>query len=369
MVFRPFCTALVSFCALLAASHAAYADITIATVGPMTGQDAALGEQLQRGVEAAIADINARGGVKGEKLKLLIKDDACDPKQAVAVANQLAGEGVVAIIGHMCSGAAIPASRVYHEEGLLLVSPSATNPMLTEQGFDTIFRVCGRDDQQGVVVGDYIVKHLRDKKIAIVHDKTAYGRGIADQVKRTINASGIREVAFEAVTKGERDFSALISKLKQSGVEVIYFGGFDTEGGLMIRQLQDQGMKTLFIGSDGLSTKQFWGIAGNAAEGALMSFGQDPRKNPDASDAVTRLRQSGYDPDGYTLYSYAAVQIIADAMAKSATPDPAQIAKAMHEGTFKTVLGPISFDRKGDISRPDFVMYRWTKGSYAQMDE
>ena len=180
----------------LAVVHPAYADINIAAVGPMTGQDAPTGEQMQRGAEAAVESINASGGVLGQKLHLVIKDDACDPKQAVAVANQLSGADIFAVIGHMCSGSAIPASKNYNEENILMISPSATSPLLTEQKLNNVFRTCGRDDQQGGLVGDYIAKNFAGKSIAIVQDKTAYGQGLADEVKKNLNKYGVTAKAL-----------------------------------------------------------------------------------------------------------------------------------------------------------------------------
>ena len=346
----------------------AYADITIAAVGPTTGQDAPTGEQMQRGAEAAVEAINAAGGVLGEKLKLVIKDDACDPKQAVAVANQLAGAGIFAVIGHMCSASAIPASKIYAEENILMISPSATSPALTEQGLGNVFRTCGRDDQQGSVVGDYIFKNYPGKKVALVHDKTTYGQGLADEVKKTLAKHGAAVSLYESISRGERDYSSLISKLKQNDIDVLFFGGYHTEAGLIVRQMRDQGLKTIFVGDDDLTTKEFWSITGDAGEGALMSFNPDPRMKPEAADAVKHIRATGFDPEGPTLYTYAAVQVLADAMKRAGKADYAKVAAAMHGGTFPTVVGDISFDKKGDITKLDYIIYHWNRGAYVPVE-
>ena len=216
----------------------------IAVVGPFTGAVASIGEQIKRGAEMAVADINAAGGVLGKPLELLVGDDACDPKQAVAVANQMAKGGVKFIDGHFCSGSSIPASAVYNEEGILQISPGSTNPKLTEQGFRNVFRVCGRDDQQGAVAGAYLAAHYKTGNIAILNDKSAYGKGLADEAKRTLNGAGIQEKINEAYTAGEKDFSALVSKLKQEQIDVVFIGGYHTEAGLITRQMRDQGLKT-----------------------------------------------------------------------------------------------------------------------------
>lgn len=357
------------FLALLLFALPAYADINIAAVGPITGQDAMTGEQMQRGAVAAVEAINAAGGVLGQKINLIIKDDACDPKQSVAIANELSGEKVFAVIGPMCSGSAIPASKTYNEEGIVMISASATSPLLTEQGFDNVFRTCGRDDQQGAVVADLIQKKYAGKNIAIVQDKTAYGQGLADVVKKDLNKLGIQEKLYESISRGERDYSSLISKLKQNNIDVLFYGGYHTEAGLIVRQMHDQGLTAAFIGDDDLTTKEFWSITGDAGEGTMMSFNSDPRTKPEAQDAVKRIRATGFDPEGVTLYSYAAMQIIADAIKAAGTLDTAKVVAAMHQGSYQTVIGNITFDGKGDVTKPDYIIYRWSKGAYAPIED
>ncbi|MEC8285290.1 MAG: branched-chain amino acid ABC transporter substrate-binding protein, partial [SAR324 cluster bacterium] len=207
----------------------AYAEITVATAGPMTGQYASFGQQMKAGAEMAVADINAKGGVLGEMLKLEVGDDACDPKQAVAVANEMVGKGVVYMAGHFCSGSSIPASKVYEEEGIIQVSPASTNPKLTDEGGPNVFRVCGRDDQQGEVAGKFLAGVYRSMNIAIVHDKTAYGKGLADATMASMNKYGKKETLYEAYTAGEKDYTALVSKLKQNNIQVLYVGGYHSE--------------------------------------------------------------------------------------------------------------------------------------------
>src|SRR5687768_5476581 len=218
---------------------AAQAEIVIATAGPMTGQYAIFGEQMQKGAEQAVKDINEAGGVLGEELVLRVGDDACDPKQAVAVANQMVNEGVVLMAGHFCSGSSIPASAVYNEEGVLQISPASTNPQLTEQGFDNVFRLCGRDDPQRTYAANYVVDNNVGSKVAIIHDKTAYGKGLADEFKKQLNARGVEEAMYEAITAGDKDFTALITKMKEAGVDLIYLGGYHTEAGLIARQAKE----------------------------------------------------------------------------------------------------------------------------------
>ncbi len=359
--------AIAAFLALFA-PISAYADINIAAVGPITGQDAPTGEQLVRGVQAAVDAINAKGGVLGQKLNLSIKDDVCDPKQSVAIANELAGEDVLAVVGPMCSGSAIPASKVYNEEGIITITASATSPLLTEQGFDNVFRTCGRDDQQGDVIGAFIAKTYPGKNVAIVDDKTAFGHGLADEVRKTLNAAGIHEKLYESISRGERDYSALLSKLKENDIGVLFYGGYHTEAGLIVRQMRDQGVDTVFVGDDDLTTKEFWSITGPAGEGALLSFSPDPRARPEAAAAVQHIRDAGYEPEGDTLYSYAAVEAIAEAIRRANSTKEQDVVKALHEGAYSTVVGDIQFDAKGDITQPGYIIYRWTKGSYIPLE-
>jgi branched-chain amino acid transport system substrate-binding protein len=342
----------------------AQADIPIAVVGPMTGPYAAFGGQMKAGAEQAVADINKQGGVLGQKLVLEIGDDACDPKQAVAVANQMAAKGVKLVAGHFCSGSSIPASDVYAEENIVQISPASTNPKLTEQGRKNVFRTCGRDDQQGFVAGNYIADNFVGKKIAVVHDKQAYSQGLADETKKQLNKRGVQEVLYETITPGEKDYSALVSKLKSAGVDVLYYGGYHTEAGLIVRQMREQGMKTVLISGDALVTDEFWSITGPLGEGTLMTFSPDPRKNPVAADVVAAFRAKKIEPEGYTLYTYGAIQAWADAVNKSKSLETDKAIAALHAGTFETVLGPIGFDAKGDVTAPGYVFYEWKGGKY-----
>jgi len=350
--------------AAIAVSAPAAAEIVISTAGPMTGQYASFGEQMRRGAEMAVRDLNAAGGVLGQKLRLEVGDDACDPKQAVAVANQLAGKGVRLVAGHFCSGSSIPASNVYAEENVLQISPASTNPKLTERGLGNVFRVCGRDDQQGLVAGNFLADKFKGKTIAVIHDKTAYGKGLADETRKTLQKRGVKVKLYEAYTAGEKDYTALISKLKVNGVDVLYVGGYHTEAGLMARQMRQQGMSTVLVAGDALVTDEYWSITGAAGEGTLMTFSPDPRKNPIAAGLVARFRKSGYEPEGYTLYTYGAIQAWAQAVESVKSTDTGKVIKVLKSGSFKTVLGDIGFDRKGDVTAPGYVLYKWSNGKY-----
>jgi branched-chain amino acid transport system substrate-binding protein len=285
----------------------------------------------------------------------------------VAVANQLVNQGVVFVDGHFCSSSSIPASQVYNEEGVLQISPASTNPKLTEQGFKNVFRTCGRDDVQGTFAADYVVDHKLGDKVAIVQDQSQYGKGLADEFKKELNKRGAKEMTYEAVSQGDKDFSALITKIKGMGAKLIYYGGYHTEAGLLVRQAKDQGLDATLMSGDALVDQQFWNITGASGEGTLMTFAPDPRKLPTAAAVVKAFEAEGFNPEGYTLYTYAAMQVFADAAGKAGSTKPDAVTKAMHGVTFDTVLGPIQFDEKGDVTAPKYVMYKWHDGKYDEV--
>jgi len=356
-------------------STGAQAQIKFGVGGPITGGSAAFGAQLKNGVEQAVADINAAGGILGQKITLSVGDDRADPKEGVSVANKFAADGVKFVIGHFNSGVTIPASEVYQENGMLEITPAATNPKVTDRNMWNIFRVCGRDDQQGGVAGDIIAARFAGKRIAIVHDKTTYGQGLADETRKAINAKGIKEVMFEGINKDDKDFTALVSKLKAANPDLIYWGGLHDTGGLIVRQMRDQGVKAPLMGGDGMADDEFAAIAGPGADGTLMTFSPDPRTNPKNREIVELFRQKrGFEPQAYTLYSYASVQIIKQAAEIAKSLDPKKVAEVMHSGrAFQTVLGDVAFDKKGDISnagyvvdgkkKDRYVLYVWKKGA------
>ncbi len=356
-----------AFAATLATGALAQ-DITIGVAGPFTGPNASFGEQLKRGAEMAVKNINAAGGVLGRQVKIEFGDDASDPKQGVAVANQFATKKVPFVLGHFNSSVSIPASDVYGEEGIVQITPASTNPALTDKAkFGNVFRVCGRDDQQGTVAGQYLAKNFAGKKVAVVHDKTSYGKGLADETVKAMNAAGLKEALYEGVTTGDKDFSALVSKMKASNIDAIYFGGLHNEAGLLVRQSRDQGLKAAFLSGDGIVSKEFWSITGAAGEGVLMTFDPDPRKFPTAAKVVEQFKATGYDPEGYTLLAYSGIEVWAQAanLAKSLKKD--DVTKVMKANKFQTVIGELAFDAKGDLTVSKYVWYIWKNGEYSEM--
>jgi branched-chain amino acid transport system substrate-binding protein len=354
-----------------AAGLARAQDVKIAVVGPITGYNAVGGERMKRGAEMAVKDINAKGGVLGKRLDLIVADDACDPKRAIAAANDVAGKGVVFVAGHLCSSASISASEVYNGAGVLQMTPASTSTALTDdaaqRGWNNVFRTCGRDDAQGAFAGKYLADHYKGKRVAIVHDETAYGKSVADETMKAMNAAGLKQTMYEAVTQGDKDFSALISKMKEANIDAIYYGGYQTEAGLIVRQARDQGLKAQFIGTDALFTDEYWNVTGPAGEGTLMTYPPDPRNSPAAWAVIDKFKAEGYDPKGRTLYTYATIQAFAQAAEKAKSVNVDDLSRALHSMTAHTVVGPLTWDKKGDVIDSKYVFYLWKNGAYAEM--
>ena len=348
----------------LAGASGAAAQIKMGVAGPLTGPNAAFGAQLKNGAEQAVADFNAKGGINGQKIELSFGDDVSDPKQGVSVANKFVGDKVQFVIGHFNSGVTMPASDVYAEHGIFMITPSATNPVITTRGLWNVFRTCGDDDNQGQTAAKYIADKFKGKNVAIAHDKTTYGKGLADFTRKYAKELGVKEVLYEGINIGEKDLSALVSKIKASGADLVYWGGLHTEGGLLVRQMRDQGVKAPLMGGDGIASNEYAAIAAAGAEGTLMTFGPDPRKHPEAKAVVAKFQAKQINPEAYTLYSYAAVEVIAQAAAAIKSSDPKKIAAEVRTGKpYKTVIGELKYDKKGDITRPDYVIYTRKKGA------
>ncbi|WP_338526545.1 branched-chain amino acid ABC transporter substrate-binding protein [Pseudomonas batumici] len=359
--------------AALGVSAFAQADVKIGVAGPMTGANASFGEQYMKGAQAAADAINAAGGVNGEKIILVKGDDACEPKQAVSVAKSLTQDKVAGVVGHFCSSSTIPASEVYDEAGIIAITPGSTNPQVTERGLGAMFRMCGRDDQQGIVAGNYIVDVLKGKKVAVIHDKDTYGQGLADATKAQLIKRGVTPVIYEGLTRGEKDFSALVTKIRAAGADVVYFGGLHPEAGPLVKQLRTEGLKDVkFMSDDGIVTDELVTTAGGPqyVDGVLMTFGADPRLLPDSKAVVDQFRKAGYEPEGYTLYAYASVQTLAAAFNGAKSNKGEDAAKWLKAHPVKTVMGEKNWDAKGDLKISDYVVYQWDKdGKYHQLEK
>ncbi len=353
---------LVAAAGLLAAGLAE-ADTVIGVAGPMSGSFAAFGGEMRDGAAQAIDDINAAGGVNGVPLALQTMDDKCDAKTADAVANQLAGKGAAMVVGHLCLSASLAAASVYVANRIVEISPGTTWPDYTDKRPGAgIYRLTGRDDQQGVVAGEAIAHRFADKAIAVIDDRSPYGKAVADATRVAMNAAGKREAFTEEYDQGQRDFTALVERLQAANIGVVYIGGYPAEAGLIAHQIRAIGLDTVIMGPDTLVTNDYRDAAGDAAEGTLVTFAPDARQNPGAADVVAAFRARGVEPEGYVLPSYAAVQVWAEAAKAAGSNSYDAVVKAMDGGEFTTVIGKLSFDAKGDMSLPGFVLYEWHDG-------
>jgi branched-chain amino acid transport system substrate-binding protein len=338
-------------------AHAAAAEIRIGVAGPMTGSIAWFGEQYLRAAELAVENLNADGGVLGQKLKLVLGDDFCDPDQAVAVARKLASDGVTLVVGHFCSHSSIAAAKIYEEAGILQIAPGSASAKLTEEGGPNVFRVCGRDDRQGAMVADYLVEHWADREIAILDDGTTWGKGVADGVRHRLQELGVRVAMDATFTPGEEEYSDLVSRMQAAGIDAFFPGGLHRETGLIFRQARDRGYDLRLVSSSSSATGDFPMIAGPGLEGTAMAAATDARDTPEAAEVVTQFHAQGYEPLGYTLFAYAAVQVWAQAVEAAGSLGLDAVIEAMHSRRFDTVLGRIGFDAKGDVT--GFEPWQW----------
>lgn len=353
---------------LLFAGAAQAKDVTIAVTGPFSGPVANFGEQIKNGANQAVKDINAAGGVLGQPLKIKFFDDACDPKQSVTVANQIVAEGIPFVAGPFCSGSAIPASRIYAEEGVLMITQGATNPQLTAQGYKNVFRMVGTDDMQGSSIAKYVLASYAGKNIALVHDKQTYSKGLVDSVSKGLESGKANIVMRENVNPGEKDYTSLVTRLKEKNVDVLVYGGYQNEAGLITRQMREQGLKTVMIGGDALSSMDFWAITGKAGEGTLFTSPPDVTKSPDNQKLLQEFKAAKISPDGYTIYTYADIKMWADIVNKIGSAQPSKVIAELRSGEHDTALGKLAYDDKGDIKNASFAVYEFSKGKIQQIN-
>jgi branched-chain amino acid transport system substrate-binding protein len=349
----------------------AKAEILIGLASPVTGIYAWAGDRYQRGAEMAVDDLNAKGGVLGQRLELVVGDDFCDADQAVALARKLVSDGVALVVGHWCSHASIPASKVYEKAKILMINPGSASAKLTEEGGPNVFRVYGRDDRQGVMVADYLAEHWAGKAIAILDDGTTWGAGVTSGVRRRLHERDVTVAVDETITPGEDEYSALVSKMQAAGVEVLFLGGYHREAGLIFRQAHDRGYELRLLANSAMTLEDFPMIAGPELEGTVMVAMTDTRARPEAADVVAQFHAQGYEPQGTTLYVYAAVQVWAQAVEAAGSLDLDAVIEVLHSRQFDTVLGRIGFDGKGDVT--GFEPWQWfvwqADGTYVPLEQ
>jgi len=354
--------AALGLCAAGVVSTAQAQNIRIGMVIPTTGALTQYGDMVKEGASTAVEAINAAGGVQGKKIELVTVDDACEPKQGPVAANRVVNAKIGYVIGPVCSGAAIAAAPIYNNEGVVVVTPSATSPALTDgKNFHYIFRTIGRDDQQGPSAAKFIIDKAKPKKVAVVHDKQSYGQGIATSVRDTLQKAGINVALFEGINAGDSDYSAVITKLKSNGVDFVYYGGYHPEMGLLLRQAAEQGLKVRMMGPEGVGNPEVNAIAGNAVEGMLVTLPADFASNPKNAAVVKAFQDKKRSPSGaFQLTSYAAVQALTESI-KAVGDNPAKVAEHLHKASFDTVLGNVGWNKQGDLKAFDFQVFEWHK--------
>ncbi len=341
---------------------AAHAQIKIAMVIPTTGALTQYGDMVKEGATTAVEMTNAAGGINGKKIELVAVDDACEPKQGPVAANRVVNSKIGYVIGPVCSGASIAAAPVYNNEGVVVVTPSATSPALTDgKNYQFIFRTIGRDDQQGPSAAKFIINQAKPKKVAVLHDKQSYGQGIASSVRDDLKKANVDVALFEGINAGDSDYSAVITKLKSAGIDFVYFGGYHPEMGLLLRQAAEQGLKVRMMGPEGVGNPEVNAIAGNAVEGMLVTLPADFAANPKNAAVVTAFKDKKRNAGGaFQLTSFAAAQSLIAAI-KAAGDNPTKVAEYLHKSTVDTVLGPISWNKQGDLNSFDFQVFQWHK--------
>ena len=327
-------------------------------------------QELLNSCDVVVEAVNARGGILGKKVELIIEDDVCKPEIATNTATKLVSQGVAAVIGHICSGATKSAVGIYKDSKIICISPSATNPDLTQSGeYPNFYRTIASDDAQGRLEVDFAINILKVKKIAVIHDKGDYGKGLAEFAKIFVEKSGrAKVVLFEGVTPGAVDYSAVVQKIKHSGAEAVIYGGYHPEASKIIMQMRTKRMDTLFISDDGVKDETFIKVAGKYAEGVYATGPRDTTKNPLAVKAISdHKKKYGADPGAFFLNAYAATQALLAAIQKAGSTDYNAVGKALKSEYVETPLGKISFDKRGDAIGVGFTMYRVKNGVYTEI--
>ena len=343
--------------------------LKLGVAGPHSGDLASYGIPTTKAAELVVKQINAKGGVNGKQVELVIEDDVCKPEIATNTATKLASEGVKIVVGHICSGATKAALPIYKDAKIIVMSPSATSPGLTQSGdYPNFYRTIASDDAQAAKEVEFAVS-LGLKKIAVIHDKGDYGKGLAEFAKKFIEANDKLEVAlYEGVTPGAVDYSAVVQKIKRSGADGVIFGGYHPEASKIVTQMRKKRMKTVFISDDGVKDDTFIKVAGKYAEGVYATGPQDNSKNPLSKEAIEAHKKAyNKDPGAFYENAYAATLAILAAVEEAGSTDYDAVTKALHEHETDTPLGKIKFDKKGDATGVGFAMYQVKDGKYVEV--
>jgi branched-chain amino acid transport system substrate-binding protein len=361
----PLLALVAAFSITLAGCQKKESGISIGLAGAQTGSDAQIGLSMLNGSQIAIDEWNAKGGVLGKKINTLVFDDEGKSDKAVNIAQTLADDGVAAVIGHFNSNCTIAASRVYNDAKIVEISPGSTNPQYTDQGFPYAFRICGRDDQQGPAAAAFMRDKLKLDKIAILDDKTSYGEGIADEVKKSFEAKGGQVVIFQGFGKDERDFRTNIDVIKGSGVQALFWGGMYGQGGPLFVQLRQAGSAIPFVSDDGAYDQAFIDTVGKDAKDIYLTFGKDYHSIPAAQAFMKKYEDKFHQPIGsYSVYGYDAANVLLTAMTRAGTTDADKVSAVMKSQPFDTILGQVEFNEKGDVKEAGYVIWTIKDGKF-----
>jgi branched-chain amino acid transport system substrate-binding protein len=340
------------------------ADIRIGFANPLSGPYALSGHRNQVAIETAVGDLNRHGGVLGEQVQLVTVDDACGLQQAQVAAGKLVAAGVRFVVGHLCSHSSLLAAGVYETADILMISPDSTHPRLTEEGRGNVFRLIGRDDRQGQMAADLLAERWADKKIAILHDGSTYGEGLAMEARKRLRQHGVTEAIYDAYDPGAKDYAALIERLQDAGIEILYLGGYGREAGLILRTAREHGDRLQLVGGDGLGMDGFWAEAATAGDGTIFSARPEVRGTAQAAEVLERFQRRGLGPRQGGIGAYAAIQVWAQAVERAGTVEMAAVAAMLRRGRFETVLGPVAFDSQGDLRDPGWQWKVWSNADH-----
>jgi branched-chain amino acid transport system substrate-binding protein len=340
--------------------------IRIGAAGPMTGDQSKMGIDLRNAVELAITEWNGQGGLLGKHIELVAGDDQADPKQAVSIANKFVNERVAAVVGHWNSNCSINASPYYHQANIVMISPASTNPRLTQQGFKDVFRVCGTDDQQGSVAAEFVLRTLKPKRVAVIHDKSTYGQGLADYFKKAVEGKA-QVVFYDGIVQRDPDYKAVLTSIKEKNPDVYFFGGVYPEAGRLVRQAKEVGLTAPMITGDGVYDPTFVNIAGKAAEGTYVTFGRDPAGISSAKQFITKYKARYGEPGPYSIYAYDATNIILSAIKATGSLDGVKLADYISRNSFHGAFGEISFDKNGDVTKAPYVVWQVRNGAFVEV--
>ncbi|MDH3660912.1 MAG: branched-chain amino acid ABC transporter substrate-binding protein [Alphaproteobacteria bacterium] len=360
---RTFYFALLATICSLGWSGPVRAEIVIGFANPLSGPYALTGTRNRIAVEIAVRDLNDRGGVLNQEVSLAVADDACGLEKSLDAARQLIAANVTAVIGHMCSHSSLLAAGLYETADVLMITPGSTHPRLTEEGRGNVFRLIGRDDHQGQLAGNFLADRWEGDQIAILHDGSTYGEGLARETRKQLRAHGEVEAIYAQYEPGQNNYGSLVGELLRTGVDVLYIGGYGPDAGLILKTARGQDHDIQLIGGDGLGMDEFWSVAGKAGEGAVFTGRPVVNDHSSTTKLLAEFQRHGLGKGTGGMGAYAAVQVWGQAVEHAGTIERGPVATALRRGRFATVLDHVAFDHKGDLKGADWQWKVWSDGA------